>query len=297
MSKQKHHKDNMYDQIYNYRQELQNLGYSKSIVNNYPKYVKYFLEFTQEILENISEEHIKTYSNYLQNRPNKRRIGSLSESYIHSQQLAIKGFFDYLERIDQIKQNPFTLKLKSPRHQERIILTREEIKILYQTSQTLEETIILHLCYGCGLRRNEAQNLNRKDIHFEQKIIYVRKGKGKKRRVIPITQAIEEDFRKYFESKESPSFGGVGEAEEAFLINNQGKRMTGGRIYVIFKNLLKRTNNHLKTDTICLHSLRHSIATHLLENDMSIEMVRDFLGHSQLSTTQIYTRINQLNMR
>jgi integrase/recombinase XerD len=73
--------------------------------------------------------------------------------------------------------------------------------------------------------------------------------------------------------------------------------MTGGRIYVIFKNLLKRTNSQLKTNAICLHSLRHSIATHLLENDMSIEMVRDFLGHSQLSTTQIYTRINQLNMR
>ena len=94
----------MYDEIYNYRKELETLGYSKSIVNNYPKYVKSFLEFTQELLENINEEHIKNYSNYLQNRPNKRRIGKLSESYIHSQQLAIKGFFDYLERIDQIKQ-------------------------------------------------------------------------------------------------------------------------------------------------------------------------------------------------
>ncbi len=280
----------MYDEIYNYRKELQTLGYSKSVSESYPKYVKYFLEFTPEILQNINEDHIKIYHEYLQEKPNQRRKGKLSESYIHSQEIGIKLFFEYLERIDQIKQNPFTLKLKSPKNEIRNILTKEEIKILYKHCESLEETVILHLCYGCGLRRNEAQNLNRKDIHFEQKMIYVRKGKGKKRRAIPITQAIAEDLRLY--EMENNVY-----QEEAFLINNQGKRMTGGRIYVIFKNLLKRTNSQLKTNTICLHSLRHSIATHLLENDMSIEMVRDFLGHSQLSTTQIYTRINQLNMR
>jgi integrase/recombinase XerD len=281
----------MYEQIYNYRKELQTLGCSKSVSDSYPKYVKYFLEFTAEILQNISEDHIKIYHEYLQQKPNQRRKGKLSESYIHSQEIGIKLFFDYLERIDQIKQNPFTLKLKSPKNEIRNILTKEEIKTLYKHCENLEETVILHLCYGCGLRRNEAQNLNKKDIHFEQKMVYVRKGKGKKRRAIPITEAITEDFKKY------QDFSIKYQDEEAFLTNNQGKRMTGGRIYTIFKNLLKRTNNKLKTNNICLHSLRHSIASHLLENDMSIEMVRDFLGHSQLSTTQIYTRINQLNMR
>lgn len=280
----------MYDEIYNYRNELQNLGYSKSIVNNYPKYVKSFLEFTHELLENISEDHIKNYFNYLQNRPNQRRQGKLSESYIHSQQHSIKGFFDYLERINQIKQNPFTLKLKSPKHQQRIVLTQSEIKTLYKTAQTLEETIILHLCYGCGLRRSEVLNLNTKDIDLEKKILYVRKGKNKKRRVMPLTETIIKDFKKY------QYFSIKNQDEVAFLINNQGNRMTGGRIYVIFKNLLKRTQN-IEPNNYCLHSLRHSIATHLLENDMNVEMVRDFLGHSQLSTTQIYTRINQLNMR
>jgi integrase/recombinase XerD len=289
MSKQKYHKDNMYEQIYNYRQELQNLGYSKSIVTHYPKYVQYFLEFTPELLENISDDHIKNYSNYLQNRPNKRRQGGLSESYIHSQQLAIKGFFDYLERIDQIKQNPFTLKLKSPKHQERIILTKQEIETLYKTAQTLEETIILHLCYGCGLRRAEVMNLNKKDIDFDKKLLYVRKGKNKKRRVLPLTESIVQDFKAYILEAENND-------NESFLVKKKGNRISGNSIYKIFKNLLKRTQN-MNLNNYCLHSLRHSIATHLLENDMSIEMVRDFLGHSQLSTTQIYTRINQLNMR
>jgi integrase/recombinase XerD len=276
----------MYEQIYNYRKELQTLGYSKSVSESYPKYVKYFLEFTLETLQNISEDHIKIYHEYLQEKPNQRRKGVLSPSYIHSQEIGIKLFFDYLERIDQIKQNPFTLKLKSPKNKIRNILSKEEIKILYKHCESLEETVILHLCYGCGLRRNEAQNLNAKDIHFEQKMLYVRKGKGKKRRVIPITEAITEDLRLY-ETENSIC------QEEAFLINNQGKRMTGGRIYTIFKNMLKRSPFGGQ-GAFCLHSLRHSIATHLLENDMSIEMVRDFLGHSQLSTTQIYTRINSL---
>jgi integrase/recombinase XerD len=277
----------MYDEIYNYRKELETLGYSKSIVNNYPKYVKSFLEFTQELLENIGEEHIKSYWNYLQNRPSQRRQGKLSESYIYSQQLAIKGFFDYLERIDQIKRNPFTLKLKSPKYQQRIVLTQNEIQTLYKTAQTLQETTILHLCYGCGLRRSEVINLNTKDIDLEKKLLYVREGKNKKRRVMPLTQTIIKDFKKY------QDFTIRNQNEVAFLTNKRGNRMGASTIYNTFKKLLKRIKN-IESSNYCLHSLRHSIATHLLENDMSVEMVRDFLGHSQLSTTQIYTRINSL---
>jgi integrase/recombinase XerD len=278
------------EEIYNYRKELQNLGYSKSIADNYPKYVKEFLEFTHELLENIGEDHLKNYFNYLQNRPNQRRQGKLSESYIHSQQHAIKGFFDYLQRIGQIKQNPFTLKLKSPKHQQRSVLTQEEIRQLYSNCETLLETIIVHLCYGCGLRRAEVVNLNTKDIDLDKKLLYVRKGKGKKRRVIPLTESILEDFKRLLENRENNK-------EESFLINKQGERMKGEAIYKNFKNLLQRTEK-LDYTAYCLHSLRHSIATHLLENDMTVEMVRDFLGHSQLSTTQIYTRINQsINMK
>ena len=275
----------MYE-IYNYRQELQNLGYSQSIVTNYPKYAQLFLEFTHELLEKISQEQIKIYFEYLSQRPNKRRIGKLSESYIHSQKLATKGFFEYLQRTNQIKENPFNLKLKSPKHQERIILTQKEIKTLYQNAKTLEETIILHLCYGCGLRRSEVVNLNKKDIDLDKKLLYVRSGKNKKRRVMPITQSITNEFEMYFLETQNNE-------NESFLIDKKGNRMSGNIIYQTFKNLLKRSEI-TNQKAFCLHSLRHSIATHLLENEMNVEMVRDFLGHSQLSTTQVYTRINLL---
>lgn len=278
----------MYDLIYNFRQELYNLGYSKSVSDNYPKYIKEFLIYSGETPTNINEEHIKNYSNYLQNRPNKRRIGKLSQSYIHSQQLAIKGFFDYLQRIDHIKQNPFTLQLKSPQYQQRNILSQEQIQILYQNCQNIEQTIILHLCYGCGLRRSEAVNSTIKDIDLEKKLLYVRKGKGRKRRVIPITQSIANDFRNYIATRNQNT-------ETSLLLNKQNKKMTANTMYLLFKNILKTTNNQqIITQNYCLHSLRHSIASHLLENEINVEMVRDFLGHSRLSTTQIYTRVNHL---
>lgn len=149
------------------------------------------------------------------------------------------------------------------------------------------------MCYGCGLRRSEAQDLNIKDVNFEQKLLFVRKGKGKKRRVIPLTEKITTDLHEYYKQNQWYR----NENQESFLINIQGNRITGTTIYENFKKLLQKTKINTSDKNICLHSLRHSIATHLLENEMSIEMVRNFLGHQNLKTTQIYTRVNNLKLK
>jgi integrase/recombinase XerD len=281
------------EQLYNFRIELQNLGYSKGVINNYPKYAQNLLNYTKTEATTITENQIKEYYQYLQTKPNQRRKGIISQSHIHSNLLAIRMFFEYLQRIGKIKRNPYTLKVKSPIRNQRNILTQEEIKTLYKTAQNLEETIVLHLCYGCGLRRSEAQDLNIKDVNFEQKLLFVRKGKGKKRRVIPLTEKITTDLQEYYKQNQWYR----NESQESFLINIQGNRITGTTIYENFKKLLQKTKINTSDATICLHSLRHSIATHLLENEMSIEMVRNFLGHQNLKTTQIYTRVNNLKLK
>jgi integrase/recombinase XerD len=280
------------DIIYHFRKELQNLGYGKTIIDHYPKYVQNLLNFTHELPENTTQEQIKNYYAYLKEKPKQVGKGIISPSHVKSQLLAIRLFFEYLERIQKIKQNPFTLKIKSPVTQIKTVLTQEEIQKLYKNCKSIEERIILNLCYGCGLRRNEVVNLNYNDINQEKKLVFIRKGKGKKRRVIPITQSIIEDVKKYQRLSKNYRI----KEEESFLINHQGFRMSGGSIYDIFKKLLQRTSS-LNDKDYCLHSLRHSIATHLLENEMSMEMVRDFLGHQQLATTQIYTRINLFKMK
>jgi len=282
----------MDDIINDFRRELLNLGYSKTVVDNYPKYAQKLLEYTKEIALKITDQHIKNYYEYLKTKPSRITKKTISESHIYSQLLAIKLYFDYLERTKNIKRNPYTLRIKQTSKKERIIFTQEEIQILYKNTQNLEEKTILHLCYGCGLRRNEVELLNLKDVNFEQKLLFIRKGKGKKRRVIPLTEAIVKDLETYFTDTEIIRK----ETQESFLINIQSNPIRGNTIYKTFKKILQRTQS-LNPENYCLHSLRHSIATHLLENEMSIEMVRDFLGHSQLVTTQIYTRINFLKTK
>ncbi|MEO8517503.1 MAG: tyrosine-type recombinase/integrase [Flavobacterium sp.] len=278
--------------VNDFRRELLNLGYSKNVVANYPKYAQNLLDYTKENLQKISETHIKNYYEYLKTKPNQRRKGIISPSHIYSQLLAIKLYFEYLERTRIIKRNPYNLRIKKTTKNERIVFTQEEIQILYKNCQNTIERTILHLCYGCGLRRNEVELLTVKDISFEQKLLFIRKGKGKKRRVIPLTETIINDLKNYINYTEIYRK----ENTESFLINDLGNTVTGNTIYTIFKRILKRTKV-LDHQLYCLHSLRHSIATHLIENEMSIEMVRDFLGHSQLVTTQIYTRINFLKTK
>lgn len=280
------------DSIFNFRKELQGLGYSKNAVDNYPKYAQNLLNYSKENPQKITDNHIKNYYHYLQTKISKRSKKPLSESHIYSQLLAIKLYFDYLERTRTIKQNPYNLRIKQPTKRERKIFTQEEIKILYKNTQNSTERTILHLCYGCGLRRTEVELLDVKDVNLEQKLLFIRKGKGKKRRVIPLTESIVKDFKDYFLETQTIRK----EKEESFLINKNGSKMKGDNVYDLFKKILKRTQS-LKPENYCLHSLRHSIATHLLENEMSIEMVRDFLGHTQLGTTQVYTRINFLKTK
>lgn len=282
----------MHPTIYTYRLELQNLGYCKSAVVNYPKYAHNLLTYSKENPQKIKDTHLKNYYNYLQSKISQKRKTLLSENYICSQLFGIKLYFDYLERTNIIKQNPYRLKVKRLIKKERLVFTQEEIKLLYKSCKNALETTVLNLCYGCGLRRTEVILLEVKDINFDKKLLFIRKGKGKKRRVIPLTESIVKDLKNYTNQLEIYRK----ETQQSFLINELGNPIKGDVIYRTFKKILQQTQD-LDHQKYCLHSLRHSIATHLLENEMSIEMVRDFLGHSRLGTTQIYTRVNLIKSK
>ncbi len=260
------------EELYLFRKELQNLGYCKTVINSYPKQITKFLKHIRKEHFEVQSKDILDYYSYLKTVISSRTKKPLSDNYLHTILLSIKLYFDYLQRTGIIKINPYQLKIKAPKSQERKVFTSEEIKMLYAKSNKLQ-TIILHLCYACGLRRNEAVELNIKDIDLENCLLYIRKGKGKKRRVIPFTKQVQKDFIFSIENKEEK------------LLN-----ITGSRIYEEFKKLLKKAG--LENQGFTLHCLRHTIATQLLEQGMELEKVRDFLGHQYLGTTQIYTRIN-----
>ncbi len=93
------------NELYDFRKELQNLGYSKGVINNYPKYAQNLLHYTKTEAIIITENQIKEYYEYLQTKPNQRRKGIISQSHVHSQLLAIRLFFEYLQRIGKINPN------------------------------------------------------------------------------------------------------------------------------------------------------------------------------------------------
>lgn len=271
----------------NYKTYLTQLGYSKSSVQMLPACVLDFLQYANiNEPKEISQEDIQSFYEYLQNRPHKRKPTALSETFIHHNIYSLKVFFNWLEQTHQLKYNPISnLKFKRPKVNTREPLSQEEITELFAATQNSKEIAILHLFYSCGLRRTEAENLNTSDIHFTQNLLYVREGKGAKRRVIPITEKVKKELEHYFitERKTNP-----GKDLEAFMFNTKYARMKGDQYTKILKQLLKRAGIEKE---ITLHHLRHSIATHLLENGLTIEFVRDFLGHTHLEATQLYAKV------
>ncbi len=265
---------------------LTHLGYSKTSLLMLPSCLNEFLLFTRKRVKNITPQDIKKYHKHLQERPNKRRAGGLSESYINHHIYSLKLFFAWQEEKGVISQNPISgLEFKTPISKPREILTKEEIIKLYNACTTLKERAIISIFYGCGLRRSEGEQLDLKDVHFRSGILYVRKGKNSKRRAIPMSQGVSNDLKKYVYKERFTK-----EHTTAFFTNRLGTRMRGQYHAKMLKKLLESAKlNH----EITLHCLRHSIATHLLESGLSVEYVRDFLGHKHLESTQIYTRVNQ----
>ena len=242
-------------------------------------------------LTQITSSHIKEHYAYLQTRPSCRGQ-SLSLHTVHSYLYDIRQLLRWAERTGQISLSPMAgMRFPTPSPSEKAILSKAEIKTLYAACQEPVERLTLSLFYGCGLRASEGAKLNLKDINTQGKLLYVRQGKGRKRRVIPLTEKIVQHIESYVQQQRplKTSRFTKGDNISALALNRYGRRMQANSYRKIFKDLL-RQQEQIRQD-MSLHSLRHSIATHLLADGMCLERERDFLGHDCLETTQIYTRV------
>ena len=278
---------------------LKRLGYNKHTCQTLPSLVReFFYRLEQQGIREpgkVTPGMIKKYYGYLTRRPNRTRPGNLSRSMLSQHVWALKTFFNYREAEGVLKENPFSvLHFPTPEHKKRAVLTRGEIEKLYHACETPRDRAMLGLLYGCGLRKSEAEKLNIKDISFKSGLLYVRSGKGKKRRVVPVTGQVTEDFKNYYyrerihvRKKEDP------DSQKAFMLNRRGTRVLGQSYWRRLRYLVREAGIENGERKISPHSLRHSIATHLLGSGLSVEQVRDFLGHGHLESTQIYTRVSR----
>jgi integrase/recombinase XerD len=181
---------------------------------------------------------------------------------------------------------------------DKTILTQIEIKELFEACQYTHmapyfqsrDKAILVLLYSCGLRRNEAVHIDTEDILFQKGRIYVRKGKNYKERFVPINKYNLEILEEYV--YEHRMEFATDYQTDALLLSSLGKRINDMTMAIRLQTIVEATQNEaIMEKNITLHTLRHSIATHLMQNNVPIGMISSFLGHSSLESTQIYTHL------
>jgi len=270
---------------------LRILNFEPTSQRDMPKMLTEFLEYLEvqncNHIHEIQESHLKNYLAYLYERPNRVSGGGLSKNYIRKQVQVIKKFSRYLT---ESGQESFTVKLRIKGKSTNIksILTTAEITRLYDAVKDdvpgMRDRAMLALYYGCGLRKNEGVNVNVSDILLEKDLVYVRKGKGYKERYVPLAGSNKADLENYIHYARPHLVNG--KKEDALLLNIHGKRFRAayGRLQQL------RAAARIKK-AAGLHTLRHSIASHLLHSGMKLEQIQRFLGHSSLESTQIYTHL------
>ncbi len=255
-------------------------------------------------LDQVQPADIASHYEYLKTRPNKKTGQPLGLKTCYSALRAIQLFFTQLQSEGRLIKNPASaIKVPYPKRDQehkRVVLSQEETSALYRFCVSPQERATLSLAYGCGLRCGELVAVNVDDIRFRERILIVPKGKGNKRRVVPLSLGVLDDLAGYlFKERPSLTKGRYHRpGENALMLNKVGRRMQKWTFNHRLKEIIERTENQAIIEKqITLHHLRHSIATHLLERGMPVEQVRTFLGHSQLETTQIYTHISRQHLK
>lgn len=291
--------------LHSFKDWLDILGYAETTVYNLPIHLREFFNYLEchghSNLSTITTQTVLDYYNYLKERPNQRREGAISKGHLNKHQQALFKFREYLKAHDHKGIN-IHLKREEKNEKDSLnVLTQNEIKQLFEATNysnidakiKYRDKAILVCAYSCGLRRNELVHLDVKDIFFDKERLFVRQGKNYKERFVPLNKhslkILEEyiyDWRtEFYKYKET----------ESLFINYRGGRLQGMSFANRLKAIIDATDNKdLQERNITLHSLRHSIATHLLEKGANIEHISTFLGHASLESTQIYTHFLEL---
>lgn len=170
-----------------------------------------------------------------------------------------------------------------------VVLNREEVRRLLKSPQLLKHRILLGILYGCGLRCFEARNVKLSDLDFERKKVHVRQGKGKKDRYVPLSDHLIRGLKTYIHSENPQTWLFNGKPEGRSGGDFDSRYSQRGVTWVV--NQSKKAAGIIKDMTV--HTLRHSFATHLLEDGLDIMSIKDLLGHECIETTLVYLHVAQ----
>ena len=296
-----------------FREWLEISGYADNTVYGMPNHVREFLNYLEtkgkSTLQDITIEQMKRYyHDHLKGRKNYlHKCGSISNGHLNKQLQALRKFTEYLRQTGKLNLGKLDIRNEETSTKKIDVVTIEEIKQLYAATYVyndgdiwgvanqerigMRDRAMLSIFYGCGMRRNEGVQLLVDDIHFEKQYIHVKKGKNYKERLVPINKTNLQTIQEYLYDARPFLLKG-NRNTEAFFISAKASKADGYSLLLRLKVMIQKTGNAaLQQKEIGLHTLRHSIATHLLQSGMSLENIAKFLGHASLESTQIYTHL------
>ena len=281
------------------------LGYHPNTRKRYTTIIMQFFEWLEakniNHISQLNHNHIKAFFEYVQTAESKKTQKTYSIIHLNDIFFAVDKLCAFLVemgmndtpaplnfriKIDQ-KQldidniNPFTIE-EIKQLQNAIPYTYETLPFAERQAKHYELRLIFALCYGCALRRMEAYNLTAKDVDFDRKTIFVKQGKNYKDRIVPMNDNVCNTLKDYIYNFR----------HRLKLNHNRLFVHSLSNLHTTLKEVQQATQNpQIKEKRLYFHILRHSIATHLLQNGMDVESIARFLGHNSLISTQVYTHI------
>ncbi len=235
---------------------------------------KKFLEFIKKQPEQITEDDVKTYvAENLSDRAATSIIVFLA---------AIKYAYSSILKKD------ITSSIKRPKREKAlpVVLSKSEIRALIENLETKKSKLMVSLIYACGMRVSEIVSLKLNDFDFLEKVGQIRQAKGKKDRVFNIPESLSKKLEKQVETQR--------ELNQEYVFSGRNGKMTSRNLQKIVSKAAKKAG--INKD-VHVHTLRHSFATHLLENGADLRIIQTLLGHSSISTTELYTHISNQQIK
>ncbi|WP_028399543.1 site-specific tyrosine recombinase XerD [Ectobacillus panaciterrae] len=270
-------------------------GLARNTVVSYERDLKSYLQYIQKVeqlssLRDVTRLHIVSFLYHLNDQ-------SKSSKTIARHIASIRSFHQFLLRERVVEHDP-SVHLETPQAERKLpkVLSIAEVEGLLQSPKTanpfgIRDKAMLELLYATGLRVSELINLDLSDVHVTMGFVRCL-GKGNKERIIPLGSLATEAILKYIEHGRKELLGK--RTTDALFLNHHGERLTRQGFWKILKRLAKEANIQKE---LTPHTLRHSFATHLLENGADLRAVQEMLGHADISTTQIYTHVSKVRLK